>query len=43
LHSDPALPDLAPGETAAVRGWLSFFEGADVHAELQRLRTKLAE
>ena len=38
LHSDPQVPDCPPGETRRVRGWLSFYEGADVDAELPRLR-----
>ena len=37
LHTDPVLPDCPPGEARAVRGWLSFYEGADVRAELRRL------
>jgi len=37
LHADPKLPDCAPGETRKVRGWLSFYEGQDIDAELQRL------
>jgi hypothetical protein len=38
LHSDPQVPDCPPGETRRVRGWLSFHEGADIDAELRRLR-----
>jgi hypothetical protein len=38
LHSDPRIPDCAPGKTERVRGWLSFHEGSDVQAELRRLR-----
>jgi hypothetical protein len=37
LHSDPQFPDCAPGETVFVRGWLSFYEGADLHGELARI------
>ena len=37
LHSDPKFPDCPPGETRRVRGWLSFYEGPDVHAELRRI------
>jgi PhoPQ-activated pathogenicity-related protein len=37
IHSDPKFPDCAPGETQRVRGWLSFYEGADVQAEFKRL------
>ena len=41
LHADPVVPDCPPGESRAVRGWLSFHEwpaGTDVDAELARLR-----
>ena len=38
LHSDPKVPDCPPGETRRVRGWLSFYEGPDVEAELNRLQ-----
>ncbi len=37
LHSDPQFPDSAPGETKTVRGWLSFFDGTDIDAELRRI------
>jgi len=37
LHSDPKFPDCAPGETKHLRGWLSFYEGTDVHAEFKRI------
>jgi hypothetical protein len=37
LHSDPQFPDCPPGETQRVRGWLSFFEGTDIQAELKRI------
>jgi hypothetical protein len=37
LHSDPKFPDLAPGQTGRLRGWLSFYEGTDVQAEFQRI------
>lgn len=37
LHSDPKFPDCAPGETKWLRGWFSFYEGADIDAELQRI------
>ena len=39
LHSDPKFPDCAPGETQTLRGWLSFFEGADIDAELERIKS----
>jgi hypothetical protein len=37
LHSDPQFPDLPPGETKTLRGWLSFYEGDDLDAELRRI------
>jgi hypothetical protein len=37
LHADPKFPDCAPGETVRLRGWLSFYEGADLGAELKRI------
>lgn len=37
LHSDPKFPDCAPGETQYLQGWLSFYQGADLDAELQRI------
>ena len=37
LHSDPKFPDCAPGETARITGWLSFYEGPDFDKELARL------
>ena len=37
LHSDPKFPDCAPGETKRLRGWLSFYEGKDLEAELKRI------
>ncbi len=41
LHSDPRIPDCAPGKTERVRGWLWFYEGADLDGELRRLRKEL--
>ncbi len=38
LHSDPKFPDCAPGETKLLRGWLSFYEGADIQAEFARIK-----
>lgn len=38
MHSDPQFPDCAPGATVRLRGWLSFYEGADLTAELKRIR-----
>lgn len=37
VHSDPFLPDCAPGQTTRARGWLSFYQGADIEAELRRI------
>ena len=37
MHSDPQFPDCAPGETQRLHGWLSFYEGTDIDAELQRI------
>jgi hypothetical protein len=37
LHSDPQFPDCPPGETSRLRGWLSFYEGADLDAEIKRI------
>ena len=39
LHSDPKFPDCQPGETQTVRGWLSFYEGQNVEAEFERIRS----
>lgn len=37
IHSDPILPDAAPGQRVSVRGWLRFYEGADIQGEKTRL------
>jgi hypothetical protein len=37
LHSDPKFPDCPVGETRLLRGWLSFYEGTDIRAELRRI------
>jgi hypothetical protein len=37
LHSDPKFPDCEPGETRRLKGWLSFYEGTDIKAELRRI------
>lgn len=39
LHSDPQVPDCAPGETQSVHGWVSFFEGEEIGGELKRLES----
>ncbi|UCG48313.1 MAG: hypothetical protein JSU94_00770 [Phycisphaerales bacterium] len=37
FHSDPKFPDLEPGQTGRLRGWLSFYEGTDIQAEFDRI------
>jgi hypothetical protein len=37
LHSDPKFPDCEPGKTVRIRGWLSFYEGTDIEADLKRI------
>ena len=37
LHSDPKFPDCAPGQTQRLRGWLSFHQGTNIHAEFARI------
>jgi peptidoglycan/xylan/chitin deacetylase (PgdA/CDA1 family) len=37
MHSDPKFADCPPGETSRVQGWLSFYEGTDITAELRRI------
>ena len=37
LHADPQFPDCPPGETRRLKGWLSFYEGAVIDAELKRI------
>ena len=37
LHSDPQFPDCKPGQTVRLFGWLSFYEGKDIDAELKRI------
>ena len=39
LHADPKFPDCPPGETRRLAGWLSFYEGTNLQAELRRLDT----
>jgi peptidoglycan/xylan/chitin deacetylase (PgdA/CDA1 family) len=38
LHADPVVEDCPAGQTKSVRGWLSFYEGTDIDAELKRLK-----
>lgn len=37
LHSDPKFPDCEPGQTVRIRGWLSFYDGTDIDAELEKI------
>jgi hypothetical protein len=37
------VEDCPPGETRSVRGWLSFYEGTDIDAELKRLKVAAFE
>lgn len=37
LHSDPKLPDCAPEGRVQAVGWLSFYEGENIEAELNRI------
>jgi hypothetical protein len=37
LHADPKFPDCPPGETKWLRGWLSFYNGANVNEEIDRI------
>ena len=37
FHSDPKFPDLEPGQTHRLRGWLSFCEGEDIQKEFERI------
>ncbi|MEX0642073.1 MAG: polysaccharide deacetylase family protein [Pirellulales bacterium] len=37
MHSDPQFPDCEPSETQRLHGWLSFYEGSDIDAELARI------
>ncbi|MCO6455147.1 MAG: hypothetical protein J5I93_07595 [Pirellulaceae bacterium] len=38
MHSDPQFSDCPPDKTVELRGWLSFYTGGDVDAELRRLK-----
>jgi hypothetical protein len=37
MHANGSLADCAPGETVRARGWLSFYTGEDLEAELERI------
>jgi hypothetical protein len=38
IHSDPKFPDLAPGKTGRLKGWLWFYEGPDIDQRLAQLK-----
>ncbi len=38
VHADPVIEDCPAGESRSVRGWLSFYEGENIEAELRRLK-----
>jgi hypothetical protein len=40
LHADPVLPDCSPGRTTRAVGWLSFYEGRDWKAEIERIEQR---
>lgn len=37
LHADPRFPDCPPGKTVHLTGWVGFYQGDDLDAELARL------
>jgi hypothetical protein len=37
FHSDPKFPDLEPGQTHRLHGWLSFYEGENINEEFNRI------
>ena len=37
LHSDPKFPDCPPSQTRRLTGWLSFYQGTNIAAELERI------
>lgn len=39
FHSDPKFPDLEPGQTCRLQGWLSFYEGTNIKAEFERIES----
>lgn len=43
LHSDPIVEDCPPGQSKEVRGWLWFYEGNDIEAELARRKSQWFE
>jgi hypothetical protein len=43
VHSDPVLPNAAPGERVSVRGLLRFYAGTDIATARQRLLEELPQ
>lgn len=41
VHSDPVLPDAAPGERVAARGRLLFYEGADIEGAKKQVMREI--
>ena len=41
IHSDPVLPNAAPGARVAARGLLRFYEGDDIAGEVVRFRAEM--
>jgi hypothetical protein len=41
IHSDPVLPDVAPGNRVSVRGRVWFYQGDEVETEKKRLLSSL--
>ena len=39
FHSDPKFPDLEPGQTYRLHGWLSFYEGTNIKDEFERIES----
>jgi hypothetical protein len=42
IHSDPVLPDAAPGETVRVKGCVWFYEGENIQAEITEARGRFS-
>lgn len=40
LHSDPKFADCQPGATSRLSGWLSFYDGTEIEAELKRIESQ---
>jgi len=40
LHADPKFPECPPGDSRTLRGWLSFYQGTNVQAEFERIKTQ---